>query len=64
MCSNKLLRDVTFVLLLNKTDLLDAKLKAGIPFSHFVTSYRMRPNDSESVLLCAIFLALRDDVRS
>ncbi|KAI0321417.1 G-alpha-domain-containing protein [Amylostereum chailletii] len=51
VCANKLLRHVTFILLLNKSDILDAKLKAGTPFSHFVTSYRMRPNETEHVLI-------------
>lgn len=52
VCSNKLLRDVTFILLLNKYDILDAKLKAGIQFRNFVTSYKERPNDRENVISC------------
>ncbi|KAI0058615.1 P-loop containing nucleoside triphosphate hydrolase protein [Artomyces pyxidatus] len=51
VCSNKLLKDVSFILLLNKYDILDAKLKSGIQFRHFVTSYRDRKNDTESVMI-------------
>jgi hypothetical protein len=53
VCSSKLLRNVAFILLLNKYDLLDAKLKSGIRFASHVTSYKTRGNDTESVLHCA-----------
>ena len=52
LCLHKLLKKATFVLLLNKYDLLDAKLRSGIQFRQFVTSYKDRPNKTEDVLQC------------
>ncbi|KAI0356189.1 G-protein alpha subunit [Trametes cingulata] len=50
VCRSKLLSHATFILLLNKVDLLRAKLKAGIQFSDYVTNYdRDQPNDVDSV---------------
>ncbi|KAH9897013.1 G-alpha-domain-containing protein [Cubamyces lactineus] len=48
ICSSKLLVSVQFILILNKMDLLDARLKAGIQFSHYVKSYK-EENDLEHV---------------
>jgi guanine nucleotide-binding protein subunit alpha len=39
ICSNKILASIDFVLFLNKLDLLECKLRSGIQFSSFVTSY-------------------------
>ncbi|TFY73705.1 hypothetical protein EWM64_g10307, partial [Hericium alpestre] len=50
ICSNKLLADVDFVLLLNKMDILEAKLASGVQFGTFVTSYKDKPNDVEHVM--------------
>ncbi|KAH9996200.1 G-alpha-domain-containing protein [Russula vinacea] len=50
LCVHKLLKKATFVLLLNKYDLLDAKLQSGIQFREFVTSYKDRPNTTDDVL--------------
>jgi guanine nucleotide-binding protein subunit alpha len=52
LCVHKLLKKATFVLLLNKYDLLDVKLRSGILFRHFVTSYKDRPNKTDDVLQC------------
>ena len=52
VCSSRLLRNVSFILCLNKYDILDAKLKSGIQFAQHVTSYKNRPNETEPVLLC------------
>jgi hypothetical protein len=49
---HKLLKKATFVLLLNKYDILDAKLRSGIKFREFVTSYKDRPNNTKNVLEC------------
>ncbi|KAF4616777.1 hypothetical protein D9613_008643 [Agrocybe pediades] len=49
LCSNKILAGVDFILFLNKMDILDAKLKAGIQFSSFVTSYVNKPNETKPV---------------
>ncbi|KAJ7483231.1 guanine nucleotide binding protein, alpha subunit [Mycena latifolia] len=47
--SSKLLAKVNIVLFLNKCDLLQAKLEAGVRLSHHITSYGDRPNDYDSV---------------
>jgi hypothetical protein len=52
LCVHKLLKKATFVLPLNKYDLLDAKLRSGIQFREFVTSYKDRPNKTDNVLHC------------
>ena len=52
LCVHKLLKKAAFVLLLNKYDLLDAKLQSGIKFRDYVTSYKDRPNKTETVLHC------------
>ncbi|KAI0645404.1 G-protein alpha subunit [Trametes meyenii] len=50
VCRNKLLSGATFILLLNKADLLHAKLRAGIHFSDYVLNYaREEPNTFEGV---------------
>jgi len=46
--SNKLLKDTSLILFLNKVDLLKAKLESGIKFSQYVVSYGNRPNDFEN----------------
>ncbi|KAF8491877.1 G-alpha-domain-containing protein [Russula emetica] len=50
LCVHKLLKKAAFVLLLNKYDLLDVKLQSGIKFRDYVTSYKDRPNNTETVL--------------
>ncbi|KAH9039585.1 G-alpha-domain-containing protein [Lactarius pseudohatsudake] len=50
VCKHHLLRKATFVVLLNKSDLLDAKIRAGVRFRQFVTSYKDRPNRTENIL--------------
>ncbi|KAJ7070716.1 guanine nucleotide binding protein, alpha subunit [Mycena amicta] len=47
--ANKLLAKVNIVLFLNKCDLLQAKLDAGVRLSHHMISYGDRPNDYDSV---------------
>lgn len=46
--SNPLLKTTELVLFLNKTDIMRAKLQAGIQFGHYVISYGNRPNDYEN----------------
>ena len=55
ICSNKLLATVDLVLFLNKCDILDRKLRAGIRLAKYVRSYQDRPNDAESVQKCTCF---------
>jgi len=47
--SNKLLTNVNIVLFLNKCDLLQAKLEAGVRLNQHMISYADRPNDYDSV---------------
>ncbi|KAI0049883.1 G-protein alpha subunit [Auriscalpium vulgare] len=49
VCTNKLLRNSTLVLMLNKTDLLKKKLQAGVLVKKYITSYGERPNRYEEV---------------
>ncbi|KAI8993765.1 G-protein alpha subunit [Trametes punicea] len=50
VCRSRLLGRATFILLLNKADLLRANLKAGIRFSDYVKSYdQQQPNTVEAV---------------
>ncbi|PPR01953.1 hypothetical protein CVT24_011102 [Panaeolus cyanescens] len=60
ICSNKLLAGIEFVLFLNKLDILDAKLKSGIQFSSYVTSYLDKPNETKPVAkyLLDVFVSL------
>ncbi|EAU82769.1 hypothetical protein CC1G_10888 [Coprinopsis cinerea okayama7 len=60
LCSNKLLAHVEFVLFLNKLDILDAKLKSGVQFGSFVTSYVDKPNETKPVAkyLLDVFVSL------
>ncbi|EMD34878.1 hypothetical protein CERSUDRAFT_117074 [Gelatoporia subvermispora B] len=46
--SNVLLSHTSLVLFLNKVDILQAKLEAGIQFGRFIISYGDRPNNYES----------------
>ncbi|THU96855.1 G-alpha-domain-containing protein [Dendrothele bispora CBS 962.96] len=47
--SHKLLAKVNLVLFLNKIDLLQAKLEAGVRLNQHMISYGDRPNDFESI---------------
>lgn len=52
VCSSKLLSSVTFIMLLNKCDLLEQKLKAGEQFAKYVRSFK-EANDFKHVSECA-----------
>ncbi|THH12695.1 hypothetical protein EW146_g7453 [Bondarzewia mesenterica] len=49
ICSNKLLKNSSLVLMLNKTDLLKKKLQAGTMVKKYITSYGDRPNRYDDV---------------
>ncbi|KAJ6469404.1 guanine nucleotide binding protein, alpha subunit [Mycena sanguinolenta] len=49
VCSNKLLAGVDLVLFLNKCDILERKLKAGVRLVRYVRSYAERENTFEAV---------------
>jgi hypothetical protein len=53
VCANKLLAGVELVLFLNKCDLLERKLAAGVRLAKYVRSYGERANDIESASKCA-----------
>jgi guanine nucleotide-binding protein subunit alpha len=48
-CSNKLLKNASMVLMLNKNDLLKKKLQAGVMVKKYITSYGERENRYEDV---------------
>ncbi|KAF9778279.1 guanine nucleotide binding protein, alpha subunit [Thelephora terrestris] len=47
--SNRLLSNVSIILFLNKCDLLQAKLDAGVRLNQHMVSYGDRPNDYDSI---------------
>lgn len=49
ICSNKLLRKASMVLMLNKIDLLKKKLQSGVLVKKYITSYGERENRYEDV---------------
>lgn len=55
ICSNKLLANVELVLFLNKCDILEKKLRAGVHLAKYVKSFQDRSNDSETVQKCEPF---------
>lgn len=57
ICANKLLANVELVLFLNKCDILEKKLRAGVKLAKYVKSYGGRGNESETVQKCE-FLSL------
>lgn len=65
--SNKHLQRTNLILFLNKFDIFQQKLAAGVRFSDHVTSYGDRENDFQSISGCKHFpativhLVLRDD---
>ncbi|KAH9948006.1 G-alpha-domain-containing protein [Amylocystis lapponica] len=48
VCANKLLARVNLVLFLNKCDILEAKLTAGVRLAKYVRSFGERSNDAET----------------
>ena len=49
ICANPLLKKVHLVLFLNKIDILEQKLKAGIKVRKYITSFANRPNEFHEV---------------
>jgi len=49
ICNSKILAGITFIIIFNKRDLLAKKIEAGIQFKDFVTSYKDKPNDAQSI---------------
>ncbi|KZT28152.1 G-alpha-domain-containing protein [Neolentinus lepideus HHB14362 ss-1] len=49
ICTNRILSNMTIILMLNKVDVLETKLNSGISFAKYVTSYKDSPNDLEHV---------------
>ncbi|KAH7339343.1 guanine nucleotide binding protein, alpha subunit [Rhizoctonia solani] len=61
LCKTITLQHIPVLLFLNKIDLLEKKLHAGVKFSKYLINYRDRPNEPKSVLkfLDASFLEIR-----
>ena len=58
ICSNRLLSNVEIILFLNKCDVLKAKIRAGIRFAHYCTTYDDHDgtrNDAENVARCECY---------
>jgi len=49
ICHSKILAGITFIVIFNKRDLLSKKIEAGVQFKDYVTSYKDKPNDAESI---------------
>lgn len=64
ICSSKLMQGATFVLLLNKCDILRAKLEAGVRFADHVEQYGDQPNEFESVTkyITKVMVAIHKDL--
>jgi guanine nucleotide-binding protein alpha-1 subunit len=60
VCSNKLLANVDLVLFLNKCDILEAKLNAGVRLGKYVRSYGDRPNDIDTASKCTFVVLWRE----
>lgn len=52
ICTSQLLLKTTFILFLNKCDLLRQKMKTGIRVKDYLTSYGDRPNDAKTFVKC------------
>jgi guanine nucleotide-binding protein subunit alpha len=50
--SNKLLQKSNLILFLNKIDIMQAKLSAGIRLAQYLAAYGRRPNDFNSASKC------------
>ncbi|KAG8747645.1 hypothetical protein FRC10_000188 [Ceratobasidium sp. 414] len=63
LCQTKALHHIPILLFLNKCDLLDKKLKAGVRLGDFLLSYADKPNETKKVLhyLSKRFAGLRKD---
>ncbi|KAF7796169.1 hypothetical protein EIP86_007343 [Pleurotus ostreatoroseus] len=57
VCANALLAKVELILFLNKCDILDAKLRAGIRLAKYLRSFGDRPNDLEHAQKCESLLS-------
>ncbi|CAE6435368.1 unnamed protein product [Rhizoctonia solani] len=66
LCKTTALHHIPVLLFLNKTDLLEKKLRAGLKLSEFLVSYGDRPNESKRVLqyLTKRFVGLRKSSRA
>ena len=52
VCGHRLLVRTELVLFLNKCDILEKKLRAGVRLAKYVKSFQERSNDSETVQKC------------
>lgn len=54
ICMSRLLKGTTFILLLNKSDILKSKLEAGVSFARYVKSYKDGANEFDDVCECEL----------
>lgn len=50
--STKLLARTTVILFMNKVDLLESKIAAGVLVARHLPSYGARPNEADAVIKC------------
>jgi hypothetical protein len=54
ICASELLQNTTMIVFLNKCDILQKKLRAGIKVNKYIPSFADRPNEKETVVKCEI----------
>lgn len=52
--ATKLLTRTTIILFLNKVDLLERKIRAGVVVARHLPSYGARPNEAGDVIKCEL----------
>ena len=52
ICSSRLLAKSALILLLNKCDLLEAKIMRGVYFKQYVPSFGERENETKVIIRC------------
>ena len=54
ICSSQLLTSTTLIIFLNKRDLLEKKIAAGIQINRYLPSYADRPNETKAIIKCNV----------
>jgi len=58
VCTSPLLARATIILFLNKMDILESTLKAGVRVQTFVPTYGSQPNDVKHVVQCTCICSI------
>jgi hypothetical protein len=64
ICASELLQNTTLIVFLNKCDVLEKKLKAGIKVNKYIPSFADRPNETETVVKCEVLRSTCSSSRS